>query len=41
MNQFGELLSSHPLIIHRIEELKRFAASPEYQALQARVGMPA
>ncbi len=41
VNQFGELLSSHPLIIHRIEELQRYAASPEYRALQARVGMPA
>ena len=30
-NILGETLSTHPMTIRRIEELRRFAASPEYQ----------
>jgi Zn-dependent protease with chaperone function len=32
-----ELLASHPLIIHRIEELRRWTKSAQYQKLQAQV----
>jgi Zn-dependent protease with chaperone function len=32
-----ELLSSHPLIIKRLEALKQYATSAEYQQLQAQV----
>lgn len=31
----GEIFQSHPLIITRINQLKQYAASPEYQKLQA------
>jgi Zn-dependent protease with chaperone function len=36
-NELGELLSTHPMIVHRLEALRRYAASPEYQHLQAQV----
>jgi Zn-dependent protease with chaperone function len=31
---FAEALSTHPLIANRIQELRKFAASAEYQALK-------
>jgi len=33
----GEALSSHPMMIRRIEELRRYAASSEYRRLQTMV----
>lgn len=36
-SQFGELLSTHPLIATRLEHLRRYAASDEYRRLQARI----
>lgn len=33
----GETLSSHPMLIRRIAELRRYAASAQYQRLQAQV----
>jgi Zn-dependent protease with chaperone function len=33
----AEALGSHPLLIHRIEELRRYAGTEEYHRLQARV----
>jgi Zn-dependent protease with chaperone function len=36
-NLLAESLSTHPLIIKRIQELRHYAASPEYQRLQAQV----
>lgn len=33
-NQLGEALSTHPMIIRRVQELQRYAASPEYALLQ-------
>jgi Zn-dependent protease with chaperone function len=38
MNVLGESLSTHPMIIRRVQELKHFAASSEYQRLQQMVG---
>jgi Zn-dependent protease with chaperone function len=38
VNILGESLSTHPMIIRRVEELKKFAASSEYQRLQHMVG---
>lgn len=37
MGSLGEALSSHPMLIRRINELRRYAASPQYQRLQALV----
>jgi len=37
VNQLAELFQSHPMIIKRINALKEYAASPEYQSLQASV----
>jgi hypothetical protein len=37
VNQVAELFQSHPMIIKRINALKAYAASPEYQLLQASV----
>lgn len=34
---FSEVLQSHPLLIRRIEELRRYAASNQYQSLQSLV----
>jgi Zn-dependent protease with chaperone function len=36
-----ELLSSHPLIIKRLQALSQYAASAEYQHLQAQVNQTA
>ena len=36
-NNLGELLSTHPMIVRRLEALREYAASPEYQRLQAQV----
>ena len=36
-NVLGETLSTHPMIIHRIEQLRKYAASSEYQYLQRQV----
>ena len=36
-NNLRELLSTHPMIIRRLEALRKYAASPEYQRLQALV----
>ena len=37
VNDLGELLSTHPMIVHRLEALRKYAASGEYQHLQAQV----
>jgi Zn-dependent protease with chaperone function len=37
MSGFAEALSTHPMLIRRIQELRRFAATQEYQRLQALV----
>lgn len=34
LNVAAEMLSTHPMIIRRIEHLKQFAASPEYQRMR-------
>ena len=36
-NRMAETLSTHPMLVRRIEELRRFAASPLYSQLQAEV----
>ena len=36
-NVLGEALSTHPMIVRRIHALRRYAASAEYRALQARL----
>ena len=36
-NNLGELLSTHPMTIRRLEALRQYAASPEYQRLQTLV----
>ncbi len=36
-NNIGELLGTHPMIVKRIEELRRYIASDEYRRLQALV----
>jgi Zn-dependent protease with chaperone function len=36
-NVFAETFSTHPMLVRRIEELRRWAATSEYRALQARV----
>jgi Zn-dependent protease with chaperone function len=36
-NILGETVSTHPLIVKRIHALRRYAASPEYRALQTRL----
>ena len=37
VGNLGELLSTHPMIVHRLEALRQYAASPEYLRLQALV----
>lgn len=37
MGSLGEALSSHPMLIRRIAELRRYSASPEYLRLQEQV----
>jgi Zn-dependent protease with chaperone function len=37
MSGFVEALSTHPMLVRRIQELRRFAATQEYQRLQALV----
>ena len=36
-NNLGEMLSTHPMTFRRLEALRQYAASPEYQRLQAQV----
>jgi Zn-dependent protease with chaperone function len=36
-NQLGEMLSTHPLIIKRIKELRDWSVTDEYRLLQTRV----
>lgn len=36
-NVVAEMLATHPMIIKRINELKKYAASPEYSRLQAEI----
>jgi len=36
-NNIGELLSTHPMIIRRLEALRKYAASPDYQYMLARL----
>jgi Zn-dependent protease with chaperone function len=36
-NNLGEMLSSHPMTVRRLEALRLYAASPDYQRLQAQV----
>jgi len=40
-NNLQELLSSHPMIIRRLQALSQYAASAEYQYLQAQVNRTA
>ena len=37
INQLGETLSTHPMIIRRVQELKRYAASAEYLRTQQQI----
>ena len=37
LNNLGEALATHPMIVRRIEEIRKYAASAEYQQLQALV----
>lgn len=37
LSSLGEALSTHPMMIRRIEQLRRYAASAEYRRLQALV----
>lgn len=41
LNQLGESLSTHPMIAKRIEKIRSYAASAEYQRLQAQVNRAA
>ena len=34
LSGLSEMLTTHPMMVRRIEELRRYAASPEYQRLQ-------
>jgi Zn-dependent protease with chaperone function len=36
-NNLGELLSTHPMTVRRLDALRKYAASPEYRQLQAQV----
>jgi Zn-dependent protease with chaperone function len=36
-NHLREMLSTHPMIVRRLDALRRYAASPEYQLLQAQI----
>lgn len=36
-NNLREMLSTHPLTVRRLEALRQYAASPEYQRLQAQI----
>jgi Zn-dependent protease with chaperone function len=37
LNQLGETLSTHPMIARRIEQIRKYAATPQYTQLQAYV----
>lgn len=37
LGSLNELLASHPLLIRRIQELRRYIRSPQYQQLQAEI----
>lgn len=37
LSNLGELLATHPMIIKRLDQLKRYAGSADYQKLQARL----
>ena len=37
LNNLGELLATHPMIVRRIEQIRRYAASSEYRSLQERL----
>jgi Zn-dependent protease with chaperone function len=37
LNNLGETLATHPMIIKRIEHLRRYATSDEYRRLQSRM----
>jgi len=37
LNRFGEALSTHPMLVRRIAELRRYAATPQYRTLQQQV----
>jgi Zn-dependent protease with chaperone function len=36
-SNLSEMLSSHPMIVRRLEALRQYTTSPEYQRLQAQV----
>ena len=36
-NNLREMISTHPMIVRRLEALRQYAVSPEYQRLQAQV----
>ena len=37
MNVLAETLSTHPMIVRRIEQIRKYTATPEYRQLQAKV----
>jgi Zn-dependent protease with chaperone function len=37
LSGLGEALTTHPMMVRRIEQLRRYAASNEYQRLRARM----
>jgi predicted Zn-dependent protease len=37
LSDLSELLATHPMTIHRIEQLRRYAASAEYKRLAAQM----
>ena len=37
LNQLGEMLSTHPMIARRIEQIRKYAATNQYAELQAYV----
>jgi Zn-dependent protease with chaperone function len=41
LNQLGETLSTHPMIARRIEQIRKYAATPQYAQLQAYVNAKA
>jgi Zn-dependent protease with chaperone function len=40
LNDLAETLSTHPMFVRRIHELRQWAGTPEYQRLQSRCGQP-
>ena len=36
-NNLREMISTHPITVRRLEALRAYAASPEYQRLQAQI----